>query len=292
MQSVPTYLTRACLLPGLLLSALLLLSACSSLDPATRQAQADHLASQHGWTRTSLTTPTFTLAAYTPRSSAQVNTLTVYIEGDGLAWINVSTPSLDPTPRDPLALKLALRDQPGQAVYLARPCQFVQANEQRHCEPRYWTSHRFAPDVIDATSIAIDQLKQRSRATQIRLVGYSGGGAIAALVAAQRNDVIALITVAGNLDHATWTSMHRITPLHGSLNAINVTARLQPIPQHHYVGEKDGIISSAIARAYLNRFSAPRPQLTVVPGFDHHCCWESIWPSLVAKNFDLPDVAK
>jgi len=39
------------------------------------------------------------------------------------AWLAVPRPSQDPTPVDPLALRLALVQPTGNAAYLARPCQ-------------------------------------------------------------------------------------------------------------------------------------------------------------------------
>ncbi|MDA9667740.1 hypothetical protein N9T45_02775, partial [Candidatus Pelagibacter sp.] len=48
----------------------------------------------------------------------------VYIEGDGLSWIDRFTPSSDPTPKNPLAFKLAKLDQNQNVIYLARPCQY------------------------------------------------------------------------------------------------------------------------------------------------------------------------
>lgn len=63
-------------------------------------------------------TDDFTLLTYLPPISGAVNTLTIHIEGDGLAWINSSTPSSDPTPTNPLALRLALLDT-APSVYLA-----------------------------------------------------------------------------------------------------------------------------------------------------------------------------
>ena len=95
----------------------------------------------------------------------------------------------DPTPVNPLALQLALRDPSGAAVYLARPCQFVAAPDKRECARAYWTEQRFSPAVIAASLEAISQLKQRYGAQRLVLVGYSGGGAVASLVAAQRGDV-------------------------------------------------------------------------------------------------------
>ena len=41
----------------------------------------------------------------------------VYIEGDGLSWIDRFPPSSDPTPKNPLAFKLAKLDQNQNIIY-------------------------------------------------------------------------------------------------------------------------------------------------------------------------------
>jgi dienelactone hydrolase len=210
--------------------------------------------------------------------------LTVYIEGDGLAWINGSTPSLDPTPLNPLALRLALRDPSGAAVYLARPCQFVTGAQRRGCQRKYWTSHRFAPEVIEASSSAIEQLKQRFAAERLVLVGYSGGGAVAALIAAQRRDVMRLVTVAGNLDHRAWTADLHLSALDGSLNPADAWRRLQSVPQIHFVGGQDRVLGESVVESYRARFApGPAPTVRVLPTFDHHCCWVERWPDLLGE---------
>jgi hypothetical protein len=231
------------------------------------------------------------LVAFTPHDIGRNQSLTIYIEGDGLAWINSSTPSLDPTPINPLGLRLAMLDPHQSVAYLARPCQFTQDNERPNCDVRYWTSHRFAPEVIEATDLAVTQLKARSGAKQIRMIGYSGGGAVAALVSARRDDVTMLITVAGNLDQVEWTRINRVPPLSGSLNPADYWQALQHIPQQHYVGGRDHNVGEPIARAYASKFSEP-PFITVLPDFTHLCCWETVWPALVSQNFGLPDVVR
>ena len=94
-------------------------------------------------------------------------------------------------------------------------------------------------------SPSVTQLKYRFGAKSVALVGYSGGGAVVALVAAGRTDVVKLTTVAGNLDHAEWTKKHMISPLSGSLNPADYWRRLVDIPQVHYVGGRDEIIGLA-----------------------------------------------
>lgn len=270
----------------------MLLVACTSNDLVLRRSQSSKVALDAGWSRTVMETEQFSLIAFTPPNMVQNNTLTIYIEGDGLAWINASTPSFDPTPINPLALRLAMRDPSKAVAYLARPCQYTHDSERKNCSTRYWTTHRFAPEVIAAIDLAMNQLKARSGAQQIRLIGYSGGGAVAALVAARRSDVVMLVTVAGNLDHAAWTKLHRVTPLSGSLNPPDYSQTLQSIPQQHYVGGRDDNIDVSIARSYVSKFSSPAPSITVVPGYTHLCCWEDNWPDLVSRNFGLSQIVQ
>ncbi len=70
---------------------LALLSACASLpEPAERVQHAEGLVASHGWTREVIQTPPFDLRAYVPARFTSSPQLTIYIEGDGLAW---TTPS-------------------------------------------------------------------------------------------------------------------------------------------------------------------------------------------------------
>jgi len=262
----------------------LLLSACTAAGLQERRAASALIAANAGWQTIKLDTGIFVLTAFVPPSLRQATTLTVYIEGDGLAWLSASRPSRDPTPLNPLALKLALRDPSGTAVYLARPCQFVSEEDRRSCQRKYWTGQRFAPEVIASSASAVEQLKQRFGAQHVVLVGYSGGGAVASLVAAQRRDVEQLITVAGNLDHKTWTQEHRLSPLKGSLNPADAWEQLQTLKQTHFVGGQDTVIGPSITRAYAAHFPASTPlTIKTIGAFDHHCCWVEQWPDLLKE---------
>lgn len=260
------------------------LSACTSIPTLSeRRSLADHLAAQNEWHAERLPTGKFDLLAYVPNKSVKTGTLVVYIEGDGLAWISDEEVSDDPTPVNPLGLRLALAQKQSNVAYLARPCQFIGAG-MAPCTSGYWSTMRFAPEVISASSTAIDLLKQRYGAEKILVVGYSGGGAVAALVAAKRHDVIGMVTVAGNLDHQTWTTYHRIAPLTGSLNAADAAYALGSIPQWHFVGGKDQNITLKIVQSYLTKFSDNQRQTVYIePEFDHRCCWVEKWPVLWRK---------
>lgn len=274
----------------------LALMGCATLpDPAERIAAVEHLTAAQGWHRLQLGDGAHALASFGPAPEAfkpgVERALTVYIEGDGLAWLSTSRPSYDPTPLHPLALHLALAQPEGTAVYLARPCQYQ--NGADACTPKDWTDARFSEAAVNATLRALNQLRVYYHAQGLHLVGYSGGAAIAALVAARRSDVHSLTTVAGNLDHALWTRLHRVTPLAGSLNPADVSASLSGVPQWHLAGENDTVIPVALAQRFLS-LQAPHGQaaLRVLAGFDHRCCWAQAWPQLWRETRGTPHVQR
>lgn len=251
-----------------------LLVSCAANDWRQRSQDASQLALSAGWQSHSIPTPDFALQAwFSPRSEAQG--VTVYIEGDGFAWVSSRRPSENPTPGEPMALKLALAQATGNVVYLARPCQYVDTGTQPQCRQNFWTEGRFSEPVIRSTSEALDAIKKHYDSEAISLVGYSGGGAVAVLVAARREDVRQIITVAGNLDHREWTKLHGLSPLDTSLNPADEWRRVQHIPQVHFVGSNDKVIPLRIAEAYKSRFGDSRLiNIEVIAGFDHHCCWQ------------------
>lgn len=272
-----------CILGATLLAAAL--SGCST-SPLERGARVFELAAAHGWQPHVLQTTDFAIQAFVPRRPGAAGQLHVYIEGDGLAWMDRHTPSFAPTPADPMALRLAMADAGASAVYLARPCQYTRGTDFRNCHPRYWTSHRFAPELVEAMDQALDQLQQVRGARRLVLVGYSGGAAMATLLAARRRDVVGLVTVAGVLDVQAWTRNQRLSGLSGSQDPREVAPRLSGLPQWHFVGGKDQTVPAPLLDGFLRAQQPLIPAGTAVPtihmerDFDHHCCWVQAWPEL------------
>jgi len=273
-----------------LASGLAALPACVSTSPDARLAAVLVQVEQAGWLAMPLPTSQFTLMAFGRPAPHAHPVLRVYIEGDGFAWVDPYTPSFDPTPSKALALTLAQLDPALAVVYLGRPCQYVRGLARQGCDDnRWWTSHRFAPAVMQSTHAALDTLKQRYQASQLELVGYSGGGTVAAVVAAQRNDVRRLVTVAGNLDPATWTRINRLSPLVAVQNPADMAAQLAHLPQLHFVGRDDPVIPPAISQSYQQGFAeGSKPQVRMIEGFNHHCCWAQAWHSLLQEAFPAP----
>ena len=251
------------------------------------QAQADRTAATAALTPLRIAAGPFDLQAYRRAPAAPAARLVVYLESDGHAWDSNGRMTADPTPLRPLMLEMAAADPAVAVAYIARPCQYQHGPMPAACHPAFWTNGRFAPAVVDATSAAVDSLIGTTRAREIVLVGYSGGGVLAALVAARRSDVVGLVTVASPLDHARWTSLHSISPLRGSLNPVDFAARLSTIPQIHLVGARDDIVPRAPVDSYVARLpDGRRTRVVVVPGQTHDCCWAGSWRDLLAREVE------
>lgn len=261
---------------------------CASVDrlsAESRQMYADALTGEAGWIPLRLEAGRFNLRAFAPPAIPPGQVLTVFIEGDGLSWIRRGRPASNPTPLDPVALKLALVHPQPRAVYLARPCQYVPLESQTHCKPFYWTSGRYHEDVVAALDAALDLIKERYQTSEFELVGYSGGGSLAVLLAARRDDVVRIVTVAANLDHRAWTQMHGVSELRHSLNAVDVVRDVSAIRQLHIAGREDSTVPLAVLSAYRNAMdSSVHSRYVVVPDFSHDSCWSCIWPTVLSST--------
>ncbi len=259
------------------------LSGCAGrMSFMDRISAADRIAGKAGFNNSLVKTDSFTLKAY-HRIEKPGRPLTVYIEGDGHAWVSRKRLSRNPTPRDSLVLDLAAMDPSDNVVYIARPCQYVFPDLEPLYDSSYWSEKRFSEIVISAMDQAIDKFKGNAGAEKINLIGYSGGAAVAVLIAARRQDVASLRTVAGNLNHEEVTRYHRTSPLKGSLNPIDVAPSLARLPQRHFVGEKDRVVPPFIARSFARRLGDNRCiQITEVKGGTHKTGWRKYWRGLLA----------
>ncbi len=266
-----------------LINLSLLLSGCISVDP---YISAQKIASESGLTSEKFDTELFPVVTW-HRITPPIHSLRVYIEGDGFAWKSRTTPSDNPTPRNPTGLKLAAADKQANVFYLARPCQFIGPPLPANCRVNIWTQDRFSPAVIDAMNEALNQMVLRYPGVQLDLVGYSGGGNIAALLAERRSDVRSLRTVAGNLDVAYVNAIHHVTPMPTAENAIDRASALRALPQIHYSGGADTTVPPAVARRFQQAVGGKCVQTEVVSGMEHGSDWRAVWPGLLAQG--LPE---
>ena len=261
-----------------------LLSACQS-GIEKRIFTANNIAATAGLTKQEVPTGHFKLATYS-RVLNPALPLRVYIEGDGFAWVNKFRLSNNPTPKEPLALTLAADDDYPNILYIARPCQYISLSSDPLCSPNYWSGSRFSPEVIESTNQVIDHFVERLHNQKTELIGFSGGGAVAVLVAAARDDVSLLRTVAGNLDHNALHTYHDVTQLDDSLNPIDAIDRVKNIPQIHFSGEKDTVVPPFIAKAFVDKINnSEQPHACAItaeqPGFTHHEGWLNKWRKLL-----------
>lgn len=213
------------------------------------------------------------------RGPADAEMVWVFVEGDGSPWTDSGTQIADnPTARNPLALRLAMQT-PDTVLYLGRPC-YLRAGEDARCEPSLWTAARYSNAVVQSMNGALLALLPIDAAQRVVLVGYSGGGTLAMLMAQSLPRVTAVITIAGNLDTAAWTQQHGYEPLTGR-NPADEPALPHSITQLHLIGGKDDNVTEAMQSRYLT--PVPSENIWRYKQFGHVCCWEQAWPEIVDR---------
>lgn len=246
-----------------------------------------NLAAKEGLTRLTLKTSNYVIEAFTSSNTSNAEHLHIYLEGDGNPWFKGREPAINPTTRNPIALKLILQD-PQPSVYLNRPCYALlsadgapknRIRENGRCPSNLWTSGRYSQDVVRTLNEALDKIKERTGAKNFSLIGYSGGGALAVLIASSRNDVINLLTIAANLNHEKWTRRFDYIPLDGSLNPINYFPLPNNIKRWHLIAKKDKTIPADILIPAATRDVGSH--LMEYESFNHRCCWEKSWVEIL-----------
>jgi hypothetical protein len=256
---------------------MLAVNACSS--PAIR---FDTEATRLGYTRTVVRGTEFLHVAYLKSKQQAKEAVHVYLEGDGLPWINHSFVARDPTPQDALMLRLMKRDS-APSILLGRPC-YHGLSDTPPCSPIFWIQARYSEPVVASMAAALDRLLGVTHKHGVVFLGYSGGGVLAMLLAERFPSSLGLVTIAANLDIAAWTRYHGYTELTGSLNPAERPPLRPTIVQLHLAGAQDpnvppDLIYPVIARQH-------RAQFYLLENYDHRCCWERIWPLILSRIKD------
>ena len=241
-----------------------------------RQEAASRIAIPAFMVERDLQTGSFNLNVW-ERMHRRGQPMTVYIEGDGS---NITQKAVkNPTPANPLALHLASRDLSKNVVYIARPCQFMKFPEDKGCRADYWQERRFSPEVIESYQTALNEISARYGTSGIHLVGYDGGANIAAILAGTRDDVLSLRTIAGNLNPAVNQTMVLSSD---SLSAINYADKLATVPQYHFVGAADEVITPAYYHSYRQSIGQSECiHYALIQDADHTHGWVEKWPELL-----------
>lgn len=264
----PRAVFRVILLPAIL--ALLAAGGCASPS-----VEFDRHAASLGLRRQVVAGSPFLHVFYT-KDGAPEEPLHVYLGSDGTPWF-AGLPAADPTPRNPLVLRLMALD-PAPAVYLGRPCYHGFA-ETEPCQPRFWTNERYGEAVVASMAAALGRVVAERGDPHIAWFGYSGGGTLAVLLAERFPETVAVVTVAANLDIDAWADGHGFGRLTGSLNPVSRPPLPAKVRQRHYAGGRDRVVPADLVARTLR---GSETQVIVIDAYDHVCCWEQRWPDILA----------
>lgn len=264
-----------------ILSSAVLLSACHEVPTIRRDSAMRTALPVHMIPRVVPADP-FTLQGY-ERVHQKFTTAVLYIEGDGPTYASPTTLNFTSTPVDPVGLRLAAQDGSKNVVYLARPCQYRNSKYQGkdECPKVFTTDAKFSEAVIHGYNAALDNIKAYHDVTGFEIVGYDGGAAIAAILAAQREDIVSLRTIAGNLDTKATADLHKVAVPNKSYNPADYANQLRDMPQRHFVGKLDKVTPPAVYASYSQKLgNTPCNAASLIDNADHEHGWTEQWSTL------------
>ena len=221
----------------------------------------------------------FPMIYYTKGIKHNTDNLHIYLGGDGMPWLDIMTYSTDPTPDNPLVLQLMGMDS-SPSLFLGRPC-YQGFSTTPPCDYYYWTAGRFSPAILANMRDAIMQLINQYQVKKLTLIGFSGGGALATLLAHDIPQTNTVVTIAGLLDTDAWTDLHFYSPLSGSLNPAKQIPLATHIRQIHLLGDNDKNIPPAIVSSYIQKQT--NTEVLRFKQTNHSCCWKKHWPTVLKK---------
>lgn len=255
----------------------IILISCSSVDIRTNKAHA--IAKTNGYQPAVEPTKKFPIQTFVKNHNS--THAVIYLEGDGLV-LTSSGIAFNPTPTDPMALRLASVDSRSYTkIVINRPCQYITCE---NCDNKYWTQARYSTEVINSIIDTIHKLQAKYDFKTFDIVAYSGGAAIAFLITPHFKDQIKSITTfAGNVDPFAWCKHHGNSPLTQSLNPLDNIDILRTIPQKHFCGTSDHNTALAITQAFEKKLNTNNVELIIINGYDHDSDWPNYWEKALTK---------
>ncbi|MFC1749888.1 hypothetical protein ACFL2V_13900 [Pseudomonadota bacterium] len=254
----------------LILLCVIGLSACS-----TPGHKLDLFAQESGFERGVVTGKKFQHVSYQRTNGSK--RLHIYLEGDGIPWWLRVIIAKNPTGRYGLGLRMMALDN-NDSFYLARPC-YNGFYDTEPCNNTLWTGRRYSNAVVSSMHAVLEKYLEENDYEEVVLIGHSGGGTLAMLLAQRLKDITAVLTIAANMDIDAWTELHGYTQLQGSINPAAQPSLPANIWQLHLAGKKDkNVPPSIIHGALRNQINA---NTLTFSDYNHHCCWLDIWPEIL-----------
>jgi hypothetical protein len=224
----------------------------------------------------------FVLTTY-QKISDQNSPYIFYIEGDGFISRDIHTISENPTPLSPIMLELTILDNRKNVIYIARPCQYTDMSFNKLCINKYWTDSRMSEEVVNSIANSIKKIAGNNK---ISLIGFSGGGGIAILVAPKLNHVQNIITIAGNLDIKEFAKFHKSKSISDSLNPVDYIDQVKNIPQLHISGGKDKIVPILIADKFVKAAKSKCVKQITIDSSSHGKGWSLVWQDILKRDIN------
>lgn len=211
----------------------------------------------------------------------------VYIEGDGNINAIGGPFSEDHSPKNPVAIALASRDKSKNLAYISRPCQFRESWDEKACPEALWRGSKYSDAVLASYNQILDQMKALWNISEFNLIGYDGGANIAAVLAATRNDVASLRTVAGILNPDIVYDKQKHPLDNNYVSAMDAAPQLASMPQHHFIGAGDEHVPPAVYHSFRQKMGESEcVHYTLVPDADHEAGWVEKWPTLLQHSIE------
>ena len=132
------------------------------------------------------------------------NHAVIYLEGDGLVINSHGGVALNPTPTDPMALRLASVDKRRVTkIVINRPFHYItsdhsDSDSDSDSDSRYWTTSRYAHEVIQSILEVIQNCQKQFHFKTIEIIAYSGGASVALLLGPHLENIERITSFAGN----------------------------------------------------------------------------------------------
>ncbi|MCB1681799.1 MAG: hypothetical protein KDI65_07690 [Alphaproteobacteria bacterium] len=254
----------------LCLATLALLTACATSRPLLKTEIAKRIASPAWMIGREIPAGDYLLTVY-ERIHEYNSTVDVYIEGNG------------PTPEYPTALHLATKDKAPNVIYIAQPCQFSGLiKDDQECT--LTGEEAYSPASLEAVNAALNEISRRYKVHGFHLIGYDGGGVIAANLAATRKDILSLRTVAGIMDTDAYNDAHAMPRTRNPNNPALKAKDLASIPQMHFIGGQDMEVPPSVLHGYFQSLPPTRcVRYEMIQENQHEDGWVEKWPELLKR---------